>query len=90
MSAVTNWSYILGFVKTFDMGDGVVRYFVLLFVQLVLQPIFSLMEVAGVLSAIISPPVGSFHVVEKESGALKKRISSGKDISQSSNGTGQV
>jgi hypothetical protein len=75
MSAVTCWSYILGFVKTFDVGDGIIRYLVLLFIQLVLQPIFSFMEVAGVLAAIISPPVAAFHVVQKESAALKKRIS---------------
>ena len=33
------------------------------------------MEVAGVLAAIISPPVGAFHVVQKESSSLKKRVS---------------
>jgi egghead protein (zeste-white 4 protein) len=65
-SCVTCWSYLLGFVKTFDMNDGVVRYVVLLFVQLVMMPLFSVMEVVGVLAAVFFPPYDSFHIVKKE------------------------
>ena len=79
LGAINSVGYLLGFVKTFDIGDGPVRYFVLLFLQLMMMPIFATMEALGVITAIISPPVSGFHVVQKESGALKKRISE-KDL----------
>jgi hypothetical protein len=69
-SCVTCWSYVLGFVKTFDINDGIVRYFVLLFIQLVMLPLFAVVEVIGVLSAIFFPPYDSFHIVHKESSDL--------------------
>jgi egghead protein (zeste-white 4 protein) len=66
MSAITCWSYTLGFLKTYSLSDGLIRYIVLLYLQLVLQPIFALMEIAGVIAAILSPPVKGFHIVQKE------------------------
>ena len=65
-SAVFCWNYLLGFLKTFDIRDGVIRYFVLMFMQIILQPVFAAMELAGVIAAIISPPVKGFHIVKKE------------------------
>jgi len=72
---------VLGFIKTFDIRDGLIRYFVLFYCQLLLQPLFALMEVAGVVCAIISPPVKGFHVVKKENAALKKKTLSEQSLS---------
>ena len=66
--------YLTGFVKTFDIGDGPIRYLVLLYVQIIMIPIFSSLEAIGTVCAIVSPPIGGFHVVEKESNSLKKRV----------------
>jgi hypothetical protein len=44
-------------------------------------PMFAAMEAMGVITALISPPVTGFHVVEKESKTLKKRASE-KELSQ--------
>jgi hypothetical protein len=57
---------LIGFFKSFDLRDGVVRYAVLLCLQILLQPVFGLMEVGGVILAIVSPPLSGFHVVKKE------------------------
>ena len=67
--------YLTGFIKTFDIGDGPVRYFILLYIQIIMIPVFSSLEAVGTILAMISPPVGGFHVVEKESISLKKRVS---------------
>ena len=72
MSSITCWSYLLGFINTYRLSDGLVRYAVLLFSQLVLQPVFAYMECAGVLYAIIRPANYGFHVVQKEGKSVKK------------------
>jgi egghead protein (zeste-white 4 protein) len=75
------WNYVLGFVKTFDLRHGVMRYIVLLFLQLVLQPVFAIMEIAGVLAAIFNPPFDGFHIVKKEGKELVKKEKSRKKTS---------
>jgi len=70
VSAIYAWSYSLGFVKTFNIYDGIIRYFVLLLIQLVCLPCYSLMELLGVVYAVINPPFDSFHIVKKEGKAV--------------------
>jgi len=72
MSAITCWSYLLGFLCTYRLTDGWVRFAVLLFSQLVLQPVFAYMECAGVLYAMVWPANYGFHVVQKEGKGIKK------------------
>ena len=52
------------------------RYAVLLFLQLLLQPVFTVMEIAGVVYAIISPPIGGFTVKQlmPSSAPLPRRV----------------
>ncbi|KAK3288881.1 hypothetical protein CYMTET_3660 [Cymbomonas tetramitiformis] len=63
------WCYLLGFIKTFDIKDGVVRYIILLATQLALLPLFAMMECIGVGYAVYDPPIDGFHVVQKETKA---------------------
>jgi hypothetical protein len=72
MSSITCWSYLLGFFKTYSVSDGLVRYLVLLYLQVIMQPMYALLEIAGVIGAIVSPPVGGFHIVQKEGRNVKK------------------
>ncbi|RMG92642.1 MAG: hypothetical protein D6706_16535 [Chloroflexi bacterium] len=57
--------YLIGFFRTFNPRDGFFRFGALLGAQLVLIPIFSLMEAAGVFYGLVSPP-REFYVVQKE------------------------
>lgn len=75
-ASIIAWSYLLGFLKTFDIKDGVLRYLVLLYIQLTMLPVFAVMEICGVLSAIISPPFSGFHIVKKEGRALLSQSNS--------------
>merc|ERR1712046_365065 len=59
-------------IKTFNIQDGVRRYFILLVMQLVLLPFFAMMECAGVSYAIYDPPIDGFFVVQKESKTKKE------------------
>mmetsp|Transcript_20533 Transcript_20533/g.20646 ORF Transcript_20533/g.20646 Transcript_20533/m.20646 type:complete len:1137 (+) Transcript_20533:93-3503(+) len=75
MSATYAWSYALGFIRTFNIYDGIVRYFILLSLQLLLLPIYAGMEVCGVSYAVINPPFDTFHVVMKEGKAVSTKES---------------
>jgi beta-1,4-mannosyltransferase len=68
VGAASCWGYLLGFVWTFKLSDGWARYFFLFFAQLALQPIFAVMETAGIVYAVIFPPVKGFYIVQKEGG----------------------
>jgi egghead protein (zeste-white 4 protein) len=58
--------YILGYLRTFEpRKEGWVRYLGRFALQIVFIPIFSVMEAAGVLYGLISPP-RDFFVVQKE------------------------
>eukprot|EP00172_Hildenbrandia_rubra_P000444 Plantae.Rhodophyta-Hildenbrandia_rubra.ctg12165.p1 GENE.Plantae.Rhodophyta-Hildenbrandia_rubra.ctg12165~~Plantae.Rhodophyta-Hildenbrandia_rubra.ctg12165.p1 ORF type:complete len:837 (-),score=87.56 Plantae.Rhodophyta-Hildenbrandia_rubra.ctg12165:370-2556(-) len=68
-AAVSSWCYALGFAVTYRLKRlGFVRYFVLLYIQMMLTPLFGAMEVSAVCYALwnfASLSVG-FHVVQKE------------------------
>ena len=68
VGAASCWGYLLGFVWTFKPEHGYARYAFLFFAQLALQPVFAFMETAGILHAIIFPPVKGFYIVQKEGG----------------------
>eukprot|EP01059_Diplonema_ambulator_P000314 TRINITY_DN10259_c0_g1_i1.p1 TRINITY_DN10259_c0_g1~~TRINITY_DN10259_c0_g1_i1.p1 ORF type:complete len:2101 (+),score=705.34 TRINITY_DN10259_c0_g1_i1:133-6435(+) len=76
VSAYWCWAYVVGFLFTFSIRKlGVCKYFVLLWLQLILQPFFALMEVWGVGYALVDREAfKGFHVVQKESAALKARM----------------
>jgi egghead protein (zeste-white 4 protein) len=57
--------YLVGFIRTFDWRDGKRRLVLLLIAQLLLLPIFSLMEAIGVFYGLFAPPK-NFYVVQKE------------------------
>eukprot|EP00470_Lotharella_oceanica_P014725 CAMPEP_0170188626 /NCGR_PEP_ID=MMETSP0040_2-20121228/44816_1 /TAXON_ID=641309 /ORGANISM="Lotharella oceanica, Strain CCMP622" /LENGTH=112 /DNA_ID=CAMNT_0010435963 /DNA_START=190 /DNA_END=528 /DNA_ORIENTATION=- len=60
-------TYVLGFVATYRVSDGIVRYIVLLILQVLGIPLFGMMEVLGVAWAILAPPGDGFYIVQKES-----------------------
>ena len=68
VAGLSCWGYVLGFYLTFSIRDGVARYSILLFLQLLLQPVFAVMEISGVVYAIVKPPIGGFFIVQKEQG----------------------
>jgi hypothetical protein len=55
----------VGYIKTFDWRDSPVRFLLGLLVQLLLVPVFSVMEGIGVLYGLLAPPKG-FYIVQKE------------------------
>jgi egghead protein (zeste-white 4 protein) len=57
--------YIVGFLQSYDRQMGWARYSGLLLLQIILIPIFSVMESAGVIYGLLSP-VRDFHIVQKE------------------------
>ncbi len=57
--------YIIGFISNFDRRMGWGRYFWLLLLQILLIPIFSVMEASGVIYGLIKPPK-DFYIVQKE------------------------
>jgi len=65
---MVTWCYVLGFVKTYCVQDGLARYLFLLWLQLVLQPMHGIIEAVSVLYALVyvGTVTRSFHVVEKE------------------------
>lgn len=69
LAAVSLWNYVFGFFVTFSMRRiGVVRFLTLLYMQVVLAPVFGLMEVGAVsygLWNFAKLSVG-FHIVEKD------------------------
>lgn len=73
LAALSMWNYVFGFFVTFSVRRiGLFRYTVLLYMQLILSPIFGLMEVAAVSYALwnfAKLSVG-FHVVEKDNRAV--------------------
>ncbi|KAJ9445473.1 Beta-1 [Diplonema papillatum] len=83
VSAYWCWAYVVGFLFTFSIRKlGVAKYCVLLWLQLVLQPLFALMEVWGVGWALVDREAfKGFHVVDKQSAALKARME-GRDAVQ--------
>lgn len=63
------WSYLLGYFVTFyAQGLGVVRFIALLVAQLAILPVFGLMELCGVIYALLNFRKLShgFHVVQKD------------------------
>lgn len=63
--AYTVWMYVVGFICTFDRADLKERYVGLLAAQILLVPLFSVMESVAVLYALLSPPK-DFYIVQKE------------------------
>ncbi len=57
--------YLVGYVKTFNREDGNGRFLFGLLFQILLIPVFSIMEASAVLYGLISPPKG-FYIVQKE------------------------
>lgn len=69
LAALSMWNYVFGFFVTFSMSKlGPVRFCVLLYSQVLLTPIFGLMEVAAVSYALwnFSHIAVGFHVVQKD------------------------
>lgn len=69
LTAVSLWGYVFGFMVTFSVpAIGLVRYAVLLYAQIVLTPIFGLIEVSAVGYALLNFRRISteFHVVQKD------------------------
>ena len=81
VSAYWCWAYVVGFLFTFSIRKlGIAKWLVLLWLQLVMQPWFALLEVWGVGSALIDREAfQGFHVVQKESAALKQRMTKRSD-----------
>ena len=57
--------YMIGFLRTYDREKLGYRFYPLLVVQVLLIPLFSAMESAGVIYGLISPPK-DFYIVKKE------------------------
>lgn len=57
--------YLIGYLRTFRWNDGCRRFIIYLFAQLILIPVFSLIEAGGVFYGLISPP-HDFQIVQKE------------------------
>lgn len=56
------WTYLFGFFHNFDLSCKTVLLFLPL--QIILIPVFSLMEISGVIYGALCPPK-SFHIVDK-------------------------
>jgi len=63
--AFTVWMYVVGFICTYDRAELKERYYFLLAAQILLVPLFSVMESVAVLYGLISPPK-DFYIVQKE------------------------
>merc|ERR1719215_1674159 len=62
-------SYLIGFVVTFSISDGIMRYFIIFLMQLNGSPIFGILEALGAFRAMTrSEAYMGFHVVQKEIG----------------------
>ena len=72
ISGMSTWGYILGFFFTFKPKDGWGRLVVLFALQLLLQPLFAVMELTGVILGIVAPPTQGFHIVQKEGTKVQK------------------
>lgn len=70
ISGLSAWGYIVGFFFTFKFNKGVIRTLVLLAMQILLLPVFAIMELSGVFLGIVNPPTQGFHIVQKESSTL--------------------
>lgn len=57
--------YLIGFLRTFELKDGVARFIGLMILQVALIPLFAMMESAGVIYGLVKPPKG-FYIVQKE------------------------
>eukprot|EP00177_Eucheuma_denticulatum_P003130 GFKZ01005642.1.p1 GENE.GFKZ01005642.1~~GFKZ01005642.1.p1 ORF type:complete len:1095 (+),score=96.39 GFKZ01005642.1:192-3476(+) len=71
LAAASLWNYVFGFFVTFSVRRlGIFRFLVLLYVQVILAPVFGVMEVMSVTYAVLnfSKLSVGFHVVEKDSG----------------------
>lgn len=84
LAALSLWNYVFGFFVTFSARSiGLFRFTVLLYVQMILSPVFGIMEVVAVCYALwnfAKLSVG-FHVVEKDSRVVgAERMISGEPI----------
>ena len=66
LAGISCWGYVLGFFWTFSPKQGWIRYFLLFYAQLILQPVFAIMEMGGVVHGIINPPSKGFYIVQKQ------------------------
>jgi hypothetical protein len=66
LAGISCWGYVLGFFWTFSPKQGWIRYILLLYAQLILQPVFAIMEMSGVIHGIINPPSKGFYIVQKQ------------------------
>jgi hypothetical protein len=70
-NALMMQSYLIGFVMTYSIADGFMRYLVLFVMQLNGAPIFGILEAMGAWRAMTrSEGYMGFHVVQKEVGGL--------------------
>lgn len=81
-SSLSCFGYVLGYFITFDMKQGLVRYLILLYLVLLGQPLFALMEIAGILYTFYQPPSKGFFVVQKEQGKPNLSNCDAKAITQ--------
>lgn len=84
VGATSCWGYLLGFIWTFKLEHGYVRYALLLWAQLALQPIFALMETGGVIHACLFPPIKGFYIVQKEGGNPRNEVLIDEDYASES------
>jgi egghead protein (zeste-white 4 protein) len=70
-NALMMQSYLIGFVMTYSISEGFMRYLVLFVMQLNGAPIFGVLEAMGAWRAMTrSEAYMGFHVVQKEVGGL--------------------
>lgn len=68
-AATSLWSYVLGFFVSYSVRDlGLFRFITLLYLQIVLAPVFGAMEVSGVMYGLWNFEQLSvcFHIVQKD------------------------
>lgn len=69
LTVLSLWNYIVGFCVTFSVSQlGVIRFVVLLYLQIVLTPLLGLMEMVSVCYAAwnFNKVSTGFHVIQKE------------------------
>lgn len=74
LAGISCWGYVLGFFWTFSPKQGWIRYLLLFYAQLILQPVFAIMEMSGVIHGIINPPSKGFYIVQKQSNGNESNV----------------
>lgn len=82
VSTVSLWIYVMGFMTTFSISKiGLLRYTILMYLQILLSPLLGGLELLSVIYAVINMKTLSqrFHVVEKDYGAKTEEKTSLKN-----------